>query len=318
MYKNEDINYLKYLKNKEIVVFGGSKLGEKLIRQLAAKQLICSYICDNSTNKIGTTIDGIPVISFAQLKKTNHEKRMIIISTHITEIKQQLLNADIHNFISSSQIDFGGGEEYYDAAYFEYQQRMGEFNAKQTAPLLAPYIQPLMNVIEFGSGGGYLLKEIVAASKIGVEINDFARANAAKLGIASVKTLEELPDNSADVIISIHALEHVLNPYGILQGLRSKLKESGKIIFWVPNESCDIEYTKSESNNHLYTWNCLTLGNLFKAAGYFICSVTNTQQQWPPHFFELREQLGQEVFDELCHIRGKAFGVNVICIVATK
>lgn len=318
MYKNEDVNYLKYLIDKEIVVFGGSGLGIKLIRQLSSHHLNCSFICDNAAEKVGTTIEEITVISFAQLKGTNHKKRMIIISTHVTEIQQQLLNADIHNFISSSQIDFGGGEEYYDAYYFAYQQKIGEFGAKQKVPLFQSYIKPHMNLVEFGMGGGYLLKELNAASKIGIEINDFARVNAKGLGIKSVKCLEELPDNQADVIISASALEHVLNPYGILKGLYSKLKENGKIIFYVPNENCEIDYIKSEINNHLYTWNGLTLGNLFKAAGYFICSVTNIKEEWPPQFFELREQLGQQVFNELCSIRGKAFDANRILIVATK
>lgn len=40
-------------------------------------------------------------------------------------------------------------------------------------------------------------------------------------------------------------------------------------------ESCETEYYRSELNNHLFTWNCLTLGNLFKAAGFFVLSVKN-------------------------------------------
>lgn len=88
------------------------------------------------------------------------------------------------------------------------------------------------------------------------------------------------------------------------------------IVFHVPNESCHKEYSRSEINNHLYTWNCLTLGNLFKAAGYFVYSVQNMQEVWPNHFLEIEQEVSEELFEALCDIGGKAGDENACVVVA--
>ena len=68
----------------------------------------------------------------------------------------------------------------------------------------------------------------MAKEKTGIEINDFARAEAKKLGINSVKNIRDIPDDYADVIISTSVLEHVENPFEILRELKDKLKDGGK------------------------------------------------------------------------------------------
>ena len=275
--------------------------------------------CDNDKEKQNHLIYECKVISFDELLKINHSHLMIVIcSNYEGEIKKQLLENDIFNFISVTQIDFGGGQEYYDEQYFSWQKRMGEFGGKIKSNFFKPYIKEYMTVIEFGSGGGYLLKNICAKEKIGIEINDTARLKAKEIGIHSVKNISELKDNYADVIISTSVLEHVENPLGILRELKSKLKDEGKIIFHVPNESCNTEYERSEVNNHLYTWNCLNLGNLFKAAGYFVYSVQNIREVWPKNFFEIDKEISFEFFDALCEIGGAAFDKNSCIIVAYK
>lgn len=88
------------------------------------------------------------------------------------------------------------------------------------------------------------------------------------MGIYSVGTSDEIEDKCADIIILTSVWEHVKNPLNELKKLCRILKENGRIVFHVPNESCDTEYQRSEVNNHLYTWNCLNIGNLFKAVGF--------------------------------------------------
>lgn len=249
----------------------------------------------------------------------NHEKLVIVIcSNYESEIKQQLLERDIYNFISISQIDLGGGEEYYDEQYFAYQQEMGRFGGKIKAAMFRPYIKDDMTVVEFGSGGGYLLNNICAKKKMGIELNDTARAMAKEIGIDSVKNVSDLPDSYAELIISTSVLEHVENPFGVLKELRNKLKEGGKVVFHVPNESCDTEYIRSDVNNHLYTWNCLNLGNLFKAAGYYVCSVEKIQEVWPKHYAEIEKEVSPLLFETICEINGKASNANGCIIVACK
>lgn len=319
VYINNDIDYLKFLRDKEIIIFGAGIVGNKLLLNLVSRGYKVIAFCDNDSNKQNQKICDVKVISFEELCLQNNEGLMIIICSNFENmIKQQLLDANIYNFISVSQIDLGGGEAYYDEQYFSYQKQMGEFGGKIKVGMFLPYIEKDMVVVEFGSGGGYLLHNIMAKEKTGIEINDFARAEAKKLGINSVKYIRDIPDDYADVIISTSVLEHVENPFEILRELKDKLKDGGKIIFHVPNESCDTEYCRSEINNHLYTWNCLTLGNLFKAAGYFVHSVQKVQEVWPKYFLQIEQEVSPQLFQVICEMGGKAFDKNSCIIVAYK
>lgn len=319
MYVNNDIDYIKYLIDKKVIIFGAGRQGEKAFFNLIQRNIKVIAFCDNDKNKQKQLLMDVEIISFNELVEMNDDDTMIVICSNFEwEIKKQLLEYSVHNFISISQIDFGGGVEYYNKQYFEWQKKMGMFGGRIKAAMFKPYIKSDMTVIEFGGGGGYLLSNINAREKINIEVNDSARAEAEKIGIQSVKSISDIKDNYADIIISTSVLEHVENPFGVIKQLHSKLKEDGKIIFHVPNESCDTEYIRSEVNNHLYTWNCLTLGNLFKAAGYFVHSVQKVQEVWPKNFLEIEQQVSPEIFEMICDIGGKAFDENRCIIVAYK
>lgn len=307
MYINNDINYLEFLKTKTVYIFGAADKGKKCAHQFKKLGINIAGFIDNNEKMYKENMNNYPIISVKAFEALNNDDIMIVIcSFREREIKQQLLNENIYNFISDTQIDFGGGEEYYDAAYYEYYKKIGEFGGKVAARTFAPYVEQDMTVVDFGAGGGYVLANLDAREKVGIEINDVAREVAEQLGIKSVKYISELPDEFADLIISNGALEHVENPFGILKELRNKLKKNGKMVFCVPNESCETEYCRSEVNNHLYTWNCLNLGNLFKAAGYFVYAVTRTQSRWPTAYSEIAQEVSQELFDEICSLRGRA------------
>lgn len=318
MYINNDINYIDYLKDMKVVIFGAGRQGQKTLLNLNRYGIKTIAFCDNDLKKQNQSVRGVKVVSFEELMKMNDMDTMIVISAFEREVKEQLLANKIFNFISVSQIDFGGGEDYYDEQYFQWQQEIGIFGAKIKVHMFQPYIRKDMAVVEFGGGGGYLLEQIDAREKINIEINDTAREAAKAIGINSVKNIGDIPDNFADIIISTSVLEHVENPLGILRELRGKLKKGGKIVFHVPNESCDTEYTRSEGNNHLYTWNCLNIGNLFKAAGYFVYSVQKVQEVWPKNYLEIAQEVSPELFDSICNIGGRAFDENRCIIVAYK
>lgn len=321
MYVNKDIDYLKYLNNKRVIIFGAGYLGKRTFANLtrSVENIEVIAFCDNDKKKQNTNLMGIKIVSADELHNIMTNETMIIVCSNFErEIKEQLIELKIYNFISVSQIDFGCGEDYYDEQYFAWQQSMGVFGGKISARMFQPHIKEDATVIEFGCGGGYLLDNIIAKEKIGIEINDVARATASKIGIKSVKDVDDIPDNYADVIISTHVLEHVENPLGVLRALHKKLKDGGKIVFYVPNESCDTEYCRSEINNHLYTWNCLTIGNLFKTAGYFVQSVKKIQEIWPIHYNQIESEVSPEFFDAICYIGGKASNENNCLIVAYK
>lgn len=318
MYINNDIDYISYLKGKGVYIFGAGFVGKKTAFRLGKCDIQPIGFIDNNKQLDGEKVDDIEIFSFDRYVSRRDDEMIIICSQYEKEIKLQLMNHNIYKFVSVNQIDFGGEDEYYDEIYFEWQQRIGEFGGRIKAKMFEQHVNKDSVVVEFGSGGGYLLKKLEAKEKIGIEINETARKNAETLGIKSVRTIDEIEDEYADVIISTSVLEHVEDPLGALRELYKKLKHGGKIVFHVPNESCETEYSRSEINNHIYTWNCLNLGNLFKKAGYFVHKVERVQEVWPNHYMEIEKQVSKEMFEEICLLGGKAFDENRCIIIAFK
>jgi SAM-dependent methyltransferase len=193
---------------------------------------------------------------------------------------------------------------HYDGLYFDWQRELGEFGGWANKTKFAPHISPTDTVLDFGCGGGFLLKNIECAKKIGVEVNDVARACAEEMnGILAVKFVDELEDEIADVIISEHALEHCLSPRDEIVSLLKKLKPGGQIVLVVPSESNRLKWAPGDINNHLFTWNRMTLGNLFTSAGYEVITVQALYQRWPPMFRQV-SRFGRRIFALSCRIYG--------------
>lgn len=193
---------------------------------------------------------------------------------------------------------------YYDEKYFNFQKELGEFSGKVETGKFKKYISSGDTVIDFGCGGGFILANTNCDKKIGVEINDVARKYAETVNnIAVVKFVDDLEDGVADVIISTHALEHCYNPRIELISLLKKLKPGGRIIFFVPSESIVNKWLPGDINNHLYTWNPMTLGNLFTSAGYEIEEVSPYYRTWPP-FYAKVIKLGLPMFNFFSMVYG--------------
>lgn len=190
---------------------------------------------------------------------------------------------------------------HYDQDYFDWQKNMGAFGGTASLFLFQPWIQPTDRVVDFGSGGGFLLANLNCHEKLGVELNDTARARAIENGIPTVKTSAEIPDAWADVIISHHCLEHTLRPLDEIQALHSKLKPGGKILFVTPYEK-RCAYRPGDINQHLYTWSPMNLGNLFTLAGYHVECVEEIRHRWPPFFARVRQLLGDTLFHWSCRL----------------
>lgn len=196
---------------------------------------------------------------------------------------------------------------HYDSEYFNWQKNIGAFGGMANQFKFKDYVRPTDRVVDFGCGGGYLLANLNCSEKIGVEINETARAEAAGNRINVVATAHEVPDNWADVIISNNALEHTLSPYHELTVLHSKLRPGGRIVFVVPHE-LKSQWREKDVHQHLYTWSPLNIGNLFQAAGYTVTSVDVIRHLWPPHYIMWRRILGQKGFDIACWIYGIIWG----------
>ena len=191
---------------------------------------------------------------------------------------------------------------YYDQKYFKWQSPIGEFGGWANLAKFSEFVKKEDTVVDFGSGGGFLLSHIQCHKKMGIEINEAARASAKLIEIDSVADTDLLPDDFADVIISNHALEHTFSPLDELKKLRKKLKKGGKIIFVVPCESIDYAYVKNDINNHIYTWSPMCLGNLFTQAGFEVIESKPYIHKWPPHYEKIAKLFGRRVFNFSCQI----------------
>lgn len=187
--------------------------------------------------------------------------------------------------------------------YFAFQHQAGLLRGQLNARTkFARFVRPSDVVIDFGCGGGTLLRSLQCARRIGIEINPVAGAEARSHGIEVFETPAETPDGVADVIVSNHALEHVTNPAATLQALRSKLKAGGKLVLVVPIDDWRVQrsYDPKDVDHHLYTWTPRLLGNILSEAGYVVHDITVLTHAWFPNWPRWIGRLPNGIFDAWC------------------
>lgn len=180
------------------------------------------------------------------------------------------------------------------AAYFARQRRYGEVGARIDRFKFAPWVHPSDTIVDFGCGPGFMLDSLDAARKIGVEPNPSAR-RIVPSGIVVVASLSELDDSLADVVISNHVLEHVLQPYQELCEMRRVLRSDGRLVLWLPLER-PRPIPASDPDNHLFAWTPLTLRNLLGEAGFELVQYRIVSHAWPPRFKWLHPTLPPRLF----------------------
>jgi SAM-dependent methyltransferase len=208
---------------------------------------------------------------------------------------------------------------HYDNQYFGWQASMGEFGGWANQTKFLEYISDNSRVLDFGCGGGFLLKNLKCCKKVGVEVNpsaiDTARAN----GVEVFSRVDDVPDEYVDVIISNSALEHTLQPLQELRSLYKKLAPGGKIVFVVPCESISYAYQPNDINHHLYSWSPICLGNLFTEAGFSVHQCKPYIHKWPPLYRYIAKLGGRLIFDIACRIYGRLErSLFLVRVVASK
>jgi len=190
------------------------------------------------------------------------------------------------------------------AAYFEWQNRDAEITGRIEARKFRAYIRSTDTVLDFGCGGGHVLLNVSCRRRIGIEVNPSARAVASEAGIECYEALSELEDNSIDVAMSNHALEHVISPITALRELAKKLRSSGILVMCVPVDDWRAQrrYDPSDKSHHLHTWTPQLLGNCLHEAGFKPdqLSVLMLTHAWFPGAAAAYEVLPEFLFDALC------------------
>jgi 2-polyprenyl-3-methyl-5-hydroxy-6-metoxy-1,4-benzoquinol methylase len=127
--------------------------------------------------------------------------------------------------------------------------------------LLLKHALPKAKILDYGCGAGEFLNFIKSDFDIrGFEPSEKARAFAAeKIGSEKlIQNLDEVKDESLDLITLWHVLEHIAEPEMILKQLKQKLKANGRLILALPNhQSYDAQYYKNfwaayDVPRHLY------------------------------------------------------------------
>jgi 2-polyprenyl-3-methyl-5-hydroxy-6-metoxy-1,4-benzoquinol methylase len=92
-------------------------------------------------------------------------------------------------------------------------------------------------VADFGCGGGHFLKLVQSLCNevTGIELQQNYVDELNACGIPCVNNLDAIEDNSLDVIVSFHVIEHLPNPLEILSNLMRKLVSGGQIVIEVPH-----------------------------------------------------------------------------------
>jgi len=195
--------------------------------------------------------------------------------------------------------------KHYDDKYFAWQTSIGEFGGWADTTKFSAYVGENDDVLDFGCGGGYLLKNTICQRKVGVEVNSAAAIMAKDNGVEVYSRVQDVPDDYVDVIISSNALEHALNPLQDIKELYTKLRKGGKIIFVVPCESISYAYQPKDINHHLYSWSPMSIGNLFTEAGYSVVESKAYIHKWPPKYRMIARFGGRRLFDIACRIYGR-------------
>jgi SAM-dependent methyltransferase len=156
------------------------------------------------------------------------------------------------------------------ARYFRWQNQFDEIHGKIEARKFRRYVAPNDIVLDFGCGGGGVLAELTAGRKVGVEVGDAARNHARSRGLEVFESLGEVADETVDVVVSNHALEHVPYPIAALVEMRRVLRPGGLLVLCLPIDDWrrHPRFDPADVNHHLHTWTVQLLGNSLVESGF--------------------------------------------------
>jgi len=103
--------------------------------------------------------------------------------------------------------------------------------------------------------------------------------------------IEDLPNdnNSFDIIVMFHLIEHIVNPLSFLQEIKKRLKPDGLIYTITPNINSTTNglfgYSHSDYHHpdHYFFYSTNTLGNIMKKAGFEV--VYSGSKEYHHHLF---------------------------------
>jgi 2-polyprenyl-3-methyl-5-hydroxy-6-metoxy-1,4-benzoquinol methylase len=133
-----------------------------------------------------------------------------------------------------------------------------------------------MDLVDLGCGIGIFLDMAkgIAASTSGVEPAAHFQKHVESSGHKFVLQAQDLPADSADVVVSFDTLEHVADPSEFLEQARRVLRTGGQLYIGVPNQNDFLKKFVPEylpffyHLSHLFYFNESALSRLLNEAGF--------------------------------------------------
>jgi SAM-dependent methyltransferase len=121
------------------------------------------------------------------------------------------------------------------------------------------------------------------------------------------------------VVISNHALEHVLDPLAELRLLYGVLKPGGRVVLRLPLDDWRAQRDPADDgNHHLYAWTPRLIANLLREAGFQVERSEVLTYAWPPRSEKLVDRLPRALFDLLARVTAIALRRRQLLVVARR
>jgi len=229
----------------------------------------------------------------------------------------------VSSITTKTTMTYGTSERYEGhkgEEYFAYQNRKALAGAKSNARKFLPHIEPGSSVIDFGCGGGWVLRELPCALRVGVELNEAAHDVCRSNGVTVYRVADEVAERNFDAAISHHCLEHVPCPVNALRFLHSVLRPGGLLVLVLPLDDwrAQRDHTGKDIDHHLHTWTPRLLANTLVEAGFSVERIGVLTHAWFPGFEKVAGTLPVCLADFLCRLMSIATKRRQLLALARK
>ena len=193
----------------------------------------------------------------------------------------QTNHMDISHYNKKEGLNFLGSNDRKEALKTDAEDTLRRFNQfKNTISN--------KNWLDVGTGIGGILDLLSPVSKStqAVEPQENARKVLAQLGYDVFSSIDDIKNNSMDVVTLFHVLEHLTTPIETLKTIRKKMIKGGKVIIEVPHANDFlISFLENEPfkkftfwSEHLILHTRESLNSFLKKAGFSNITISGFQR----------------------------------------
>lgn len=157
-----------------------------------------------------------------------------------------------------------------------------------------------LKILEFGAGKGIMMQTLVDLGAVVYGVDPFSFRYLQGQGFPAFASLNEVPDETFDGIITIQVVEHLREPWSTLTTLRKKLVSKGWIYISTINAQSVSAYHKGSkwreviNPTHFYFYNKDSIESILYSAGYSSFEQLKSLITYPHHSL-LRQQFSRIV-----------------------